>query len=139
MTSIKELKEVIEQTRERLLKVIEPLKNKELDETIEIKGEDLLFYGDCCKIEAKISEHESVMKDIEKSLIADGKFTTSLNRKVCYEAGKRETLERVDKFIKELKEGFKQDWEICKKANIEPHIHPRRVIEFIDKLAEELK
>jgi len=43
----------------------------------------------------------------------------------------------VKEFLKELKEGFNKDWEVCKKANCEPHIHPRRVIEFIDKLARE--
>jgi len=45
--------------------------------------------------------------------------------------------EEVLKKIKMLKEGFIEDWEFCKKANTEPHIHPRRVIEFIDKIFEE--
>lgn len=38
-------------------------------------------------------------------------------------------------FIKQLEEGFKDDWEFCKKANCEPHIHPRRAIERLYKFA----
>jgi NMD protein affecting ribosome stability and mRNA decay len=62
----------------------------------------------------------------------------------CFQCGKKEVKLHLvcddciglkDLFIKKLKEGLNNDWEFCKKANVEPHIHPRRILEFIDKLA----
>ena len=123
MTSIKKLKKGCGKSCDFLTE----------DEVIEFE-EKCGNYCLCKECQAKISEHESVMKDIEKSLIADGKFTTSLNRKVCYEAGKRETLERVDKFIKELKK------EIYNKHYIDGHCESITIVDadiVIDKLVTE--
>lgn len=44
-------------------------------------------------------------------------------------------VEDVKAYIKMLYESLIQDWEFCKKANVEPHIHPRRVIELIHRHA----
>jgi len=120
MTSIKKLKEELEK--------LKPCVNSygQVPTLTKSNAEEFINYISC---QAKISEHESVMEDIEKSLIADGKFTTSLNRKVCYEAGKRETLERVDKFIKELKDLFDCDLES------EIHMSNHFIKTGIDKLA----
>lgn len=43
--------------------------------------------------------------------------------------------EDVKEFIRLLKDAMNKDIEFCKKADILPSIHPRRVIELIDKLA----
>ena len=51
---IKEVEKEIEETKEKLLSILRPLYDKALSEVIEILGEDMLFYGDCCKREAKL-------------------------------------------------------------------------------------
>ena len=45
--------------------------------------------------------------------------------------------EDVKEFIKRLKEIMDEEADFCKKGNILPSIHPRRVKEWIDKLAGE--
>ncbi len=44
-------------------------------------------------------------------------------------------IEDVKEFIRRLKESFIEDWEFSKKAEAEPYIHFRRIIERIHKLA----
>ena len=54
----------------------------------------------------------------------------------------REVVEAkdIEKSIKKLIERFIYEWDFCKKANVEPFIHLRRVIEIIHKFVEnELK
>ncbi len=39
----------------------------------------------------------------------------------------------VKEAIQKLNNDIINDWEFCKKANCEPHIHPRRVLEVMKK------
>lgn len=51
---IEDVEKEIEETKEKLLSILRPLYDKSLSEVIEILGEDMLFYGDCCKREGKL-------------------------------------------------------------------------------------
>ncbi len=89
MKSIKKLKEEIEKTREELLSIIRPLYDKDYEEIIKIKGKDMLFYGDCCQIEAQLKQTEEI-KEIIKGMkkvshvtnINPSRFSTDEQRRV---------------------------------------------------------
>ena len=65
--TIKEIEKEIEETREKLLSILRPYYQEEEDELIEIKGKDMLFYGDCCKLEAKLEQTKEILKLIDVS------------------------------------------------------------------------
>ena len=46
-------------------------------------------------------------------------------------------IQKDKEFIRLLKEKLDKDAEFCRKGNIIPSVHPRRVKEWIDKLAGE--
>ena len=86
-------------------------------------------YEECI---GKLNVQDVITDDFE-----EGKELIILFMEKAYEKALKLKEEEVLKKIKILKDGFIEDWEFCKKANTEPHIHPRRVIEFIDKIFEE--
>ncbi|MBU0894952.1 MAG: hypothetical protein KKB88_05915 [Nanoarchaeota archaeon] len=57
------------------------------------------------------------------------------NNQFCRKC-EREQKQKEKDFLKELKEGMIYEWDFCKKAKVEPSIHPRRIIEFIDTLSK---
>ena len=53
-SEIKQVEKEIKNTRKKFIKIMKPHFEKDIGEVVEIKGGDLLFYGDCAKREAKL-------------------------------------------------------------------------------------
>ncbi len=63
---IKEVEDKIEETKEKLLNILRSNYDKDYEEIGEIKGEDLLFYGDCCKLESRIHTLKECAEKIKR-------------------------------------------------------------------------
>lgn len=74
---------------------------------------------------------KQLRKDIDK---------TENKRDISFLFSLLDIVEKQDKeFIKDIINDFINDWEFCKKAKVEPHIHPRRAIEIIKtRVGEEI-
>lgn len=77
MSHIKNMREIekeIEDTTERLRKILGPFYELDIEDIVKMKGKDLLFYGYCCKLEGGLEKYLKALKETKKRLLKKGRL-----------------------------------------------------------------